>query len=242
MVQLLSDMERAARRDALLGGFDQRAPQRRRALAACFGDEKAAGVSESARRRFEALIDEIAYVGRERDPLGQALIACYEVLPYGLELRERGHPLEEIGTFIYDAFEVPTAPQTRSSWPQSLLAPLQRRRQQARMRKRARVSQARAHPNEFIFEVVDVRGSEFDRGFNITQCAICTAFSKHDALEMVPYLCAVDDKMSDAQSDGLRRTGTRALGAHHCDFRFKQGGEPLRLVDQYDLATRQRKS
>ncbi len=233
-------MERAARRDALLGGFDSRHAQRRSALTARLGDEKAAEVCEAARRRFEALIDEIPYSGQERDPLGQALIACYEVLPYGLELREWGHPLEEIGGFIYDAFEAPPAP--RSSWSQRLLAPLQRRRQSALMRKRARESQDRAHPDEFIFQMVDVRGSEFDRGFNITQCAICTAFSKHDALDMVPYLCAIDDKLSDAQGSGLRRTGTRALGAHHCDFRFKQGGEPLRLVDQYDLATRQRKS
>ncbi|MCP4006587.1 MAG: L-2-amino-thiazoline-4-carboxylic acid hydrolase [bacterium] len=39
--------------------------------------------------------------------------------------------------------------------------------------------------------------------------------------------------MSDAGGQGLRRTGTLALGSNECDFRYKSGGEPLRLAAQY---------
>ena len=50
---------------------------------------------------------------------------------------------------------------------------------------------------------------------------------------MVPYMCSFDDVVSDAGDQGLRRTGTIALGASHCDFRFRQGGKPRRLAEQY---------
>ncbi len=52
-------------------------------------------------------------------------------------------------------------------------------------------------------------------------------------MAFTPYMCATDDLVSDQLDQGLRRTGTIALGAHRCDFRYKAGGEPLRLAEQY---------
>ena len=101
----------------------------------------------------------------------------------------------------------------------------------------ARESQRGAAANEFVFDVVD-GDSETDWGINILSCAVCHAFAKHDAMALVPYMCATDDKMSDAAGHGLRRTGTIALGADCCDFRFKSGGEPTRLAEQYPDAIR----
>ena len=66
-----------------------------------------------------------------------------------------------------------------------------------------------------------------DFGINVTECACCKACEKHGALEIVPFMCAIDDKMSAGLDLGLRRTGTRALGASRCDFRYKPGGKPL---------------
>ena len=63
-------------------------------------------------------------------------------------------------------------------------------------------------------------------------CPICELFSKHDVEEVVPYLCALDDKMSELMDMGLRRSGTRALGASCCDFRYQAGGEPHSLRSQ----------
>ncbi len=89
-----------------------------------------------------------------------------------------------------------------------------------------------AAANEFEFELLDADESG-ERGMNITSCAICHLFAKHDAMELVPYMCAFDDVMSAAGDQGLRRTGTIALGAKQCDFRFQQGGKPLPLAEQY---------
>ena len=84
-----------------------------------------------------------------------------------------------------------------------------------------------------MFEAFLGDGSGFDWGMNVKSCAICHTFSKYDAMDLVPYMCATDDLMSDFGQEGLRRTGTIALGSHQCDFRYKSGGEPLRVVEQY---------
>ncbi len=76
---------------------------------------------------------------------------------------------------------------------------------------------------------------ETDFGFDILECAVCKAFLKHGALDIVPYICALDDKVSDALGLGLRRSGTLALGADRCDFRYKLGGEPRPLRTQYPI-------
>jgi len=68
---------------------------------------------------------------------------------------------------------------------------------------------------------------------NVKSCAICFAYKKYDAMELVPYMCASDDVESDRDGQGLRRGGTIALGADHCDFRYKRGGKPQRLSEQY---------
>ena len=101
-----------------------------------------------------------------------------------------------------------------------------------RSRTDADASQAGAAPNEFVFETVEA-GQNTGRGMNIKSCAICHLFGQYDAMELVPYMCSFDDVVSDALGQGLRRTGTIALGAKHCDFRFQDGGEPLRLAGQY---------
>jgi hypothetical protein len=96
----------------------------------------------------------------------------------------------------------------------------------------AEASQSGAAPNEFVFELV-APDADTAGGTNITSCAICYLFGRHDAMELVPYMCAFDDVMSDAAGQGLRRTGTIALGAKQCDFRFQPDGEPLRIASQY---------
>jgi hypothetical protein len=57
-------------------------------------------------------------------------------------------------------------------------------------------------------------------------------------MEVVPYMCAVDDVMSDKGNQGLQRGGSLALGASKCDFRYKRGGQPQRLAEQYPLQIR----
>jgi len=52
-------------------------------------------------------------------------------------------------------------------------------------------------------------------------------------MELLPYMCSSDDAVSDAGGQRLVRKGTIALGPKQCDFRYKAGGKPLRLVEKY---------
>jgi len=226
--------EPTSREELLLTGFDARSGDRREALASHFGEPTATEVLDEARRAFRGLLEEIPYVGRESDAMAQSLIWCYEILPFCLALRGQGREVEEIGGFILDAVKLPPP---RPNRPAPNLEPIVEA-----MRTAALDSQQRAAPDEFVYEVVDGDGSDFDYGFNVTQCAVCTAFAKHDAVEFVPYMCALDDKTSAYRGSGLRRLGTHALGESQCDFRFKFGGQPLTLDSQYDLATGERRA
>ena len=182
-------------------------------------------VRADAAREFEAMVDDIPYGDRPEHPMAMPILACYGFLSFFKALRSRGHSAHEFGrailaepnpqSFGEDA-DVPR--------PEGGMAALQAA---------ALESQRSGAADEFVFELVEGDGAETDWGMNITSCAICHAFAKHDAMELVPYLCATDDSMSKLENQGLRRTGTIALGAHHCDFRYKAGGEPLTLASQY---------
>jgi hypothetical protein len=46
-------------------------------------------------------------------------------------------------------------------------------------------------------------------------------------------MCATDDLTSDAAGEGLRRTGTIALGARCCDFRFDSSRPGQHIAELY---------
>lgn len=89
-----------------------------------------------------------------------------------------------------------------------------------------------ASADEFIFEVID-GDRDTNYRMNVKSCAICKSCSKYGAMELVPYMCASDDLISDAFHRGLERSGTIALGANQCDFRFRRGGPGRALAAQY---------
>lgn len=94
------------------------------------------------------------------------------------------------------------------------------------------------HPGEFELEMVapeaNASGQDvFDWGYNIKSCAICYHFGRYDALDLVSYMCASDDIVSDKADQGLRRQGTIALGAGQCDFRYQKGAKPQRVAELF---------
>jgi L-2-amino-thiazoline-4-carboxylic acid hydrolase-like protein len=179
------------------------------------GDDDA--VLSGARRRFEEIEPTLAYRDEPGDPMALALFSCASCLALYLQVRERGVDAHQLGQAIHEEFAKLDLP------PDGL---------SKRMIAAAARSQESPRVGEFVFEVA---GSAGDNKWemNIRSCAICHLFSKFDAMDLVPYMCALDDLFSDAAGQGLRRTGTIALGATHCDFRYDADGEPLRLVDQF---------
>ena len=225
------DIGRRTRR--ILRAFDKRVTHYHRALEDRFDTRSREGIVAAARSKLEELAGEIPYAGQDRHPMAANIIGPYLFLCFALILRERGSTTEEIGAFVHASYTTPF------SWlPRWLLRRLRRPIFWMTFRRMAAVaeaSQRREDSDQFVLAVpTPPPGADF--ALEIRDCAVCKAFAKHGEQSVVPYVCATDDLISDDLGLGLRRTGTRAVGAERCDFVYEFDAKPLRLQDRYDLA------
>ncbi len=74
----------------------------------------------------------------------------------------------------------------------------------------------------FIANIITNKHETFGLGYgiDILECGICKLFSKHKYQKYSSILCEVDEITSSLAGLKLVRTGTIALGAKKCDFRF----------------------
>ncbi len=192
------------------------APWMRQGLPALATDPN--DVLRAGREAFAEMLDDLPYVDRPDHSLADAIFVCGSMLAVYQVLRGRGVDAHAWGRALHAIPSLPPGMEDQAPAEEFV--------------KDAIASQSEGAANEFVFEMLGPDETR-DAGMNIKSCAICHLFGKHDAMDLVPYMCAFDDVLSDKAGQGLRRTGTIALGADHCDFRFKQGGEPLRLVERY---------
>ena len=191
-------------------------------IASQFVDDPEAVVDEAA-DLFESMIPEMGYVDDPGHVMAMPIFWSSARLALYRVLAERGVGVHEFGAAALTNF---------AAFMEKMPAPPEDLEYSPGLAASAEASQRDARPGQFVYETFptdDVGGF----GINILSCGICHNFAKHDAMELVPYMCATDDVQSDRFGQGLRRTGTIALGAHHCDFRYKPGGESLRVTDQY---------
>ncbi len=209
---------------SFLDRYDQLELGVRDVLAQLVPDDELDAALRDAREAFATLEHEIPYADRPDHVMYWSSFSVFQSLAAWKAAARRGVDVHAFGRAVL------AAPLRVRQKPLPAEAP-------EAMVRDALASQEGAAPHEFVFEIVP-GGPEADWGMNILSCAVCHAFGKHDAMALVPYMCASDDKASDAGDQGLRRTGTIALGAECCDFRFKAHGEPLRLAAQYPDAIR----
>ena len=199
------------------------------ALASRLVGDAEASVDEAS-EIYERMIPEMAYVDEPNHPMASSVFICNGSLSLYLALKPRGISAHDFGSALLEAMASAPFPEPKPDGPADT-RPVKERF--ADFIKIANDSLTQALPGEFVYETVFSESGEYDWGMNVKSCAICSAFSKHDAMDLVPYMCATDDVVSDRGKQGLRRSGTIALGASHCDFRYKRGGEPLHLAPQY---------
>jgi hypothetical protein len=78
--------------------------------------------------------------------------------------------------------------------------------------------------NGFIATIITDKNKTYGFGYgvDILECGICKLFKKHNYQKYSSILCEVDEVTSALAGLKLIRTGTIALGAKKCDFRFKK--------------------
>jgi hypothetical protein len=207
----------------LLKDFDKMVARVKRVLISRYGQEQAKALIRESRREYEALIPQIPYIG-EKSPMLIFLLPTSRWLAVYRALQKRGATVEAAGRLIYEMSEaefkaIPGLVRRVIGylWFSPWLL--------GRIKKRAKESQERQYPGGYVLTYVEGDGQAFDYGIDYTECAGCKFLSAQDALELAPYVCAVDKVASEMLGWGLTRTMTIAEGFEKCDFRFKKGGE-----------------
>ncbi len=179
-------------------------------------------VVDEAAALYDRMVPDLAYLDAPDHPMADSLFKCAMTLAVYLALKDRGVDVHDFGATVVEMFAMVPAPPDQFGDDSALLA----------LKSAAEASQREPRKGEFVFEVLE-GVQDADVAMNVKSCGICHHFSKYGAIELVPYMCALDDVISDKLDHGLRRTGTIALGAQHCDFRFRRGGDPLRVADTH---------
>ncbi len=217
---------------AVLHGYFEQSREMLKLLAAEFVD-----TPEEALEAALSNLDEVArgmpYLDKPQNPVAYAMFICASVLSLYMHLRTQNVNVHDYGARYVKLSSMrpqPSAAEAAADGEDELDDEISETLGAA--------DAPKTHPGEFEIELLEGDGEEFDFGYNIKSCAICHVFSQHDAMELVPYMCAYDDVASDQGNLGLRRTGTIATGASHCDFRYKRGEDTQYLANLYPDAIR----
>lgn len=221
-----------AENEAYVRRFFEQARPNNEAIAARLTDDPGAILKE-AETIFEAMLPDMAYMDNPAAPMASSVFGCAVTLAAWQALQPRGVDVHDFGkAYLEDLAAMPQRP--RPTAPPGAEAEAQTPIQQVEAFIAAgEASKAGAGEGEFVFEAYFGDKETNERGMNIKSCAICHAFGNVGAMDLVPYMCASDDVVSDRDGQGLKRTGSIAVGADECDFVYRRGGEPQRLAKLY---------
>jgi hypothetical protein len=213
----------APQKSGFLKDFDRMAARVRRVLISRYGEEQAKSLIAESRREYEALIPQIPYIGA-KSPMLIFLLPTSRWLAVYRALQKRGTTVEDAGRLIYEMMEaetkaIPGPVRRLMGW--LWFSPLLLRR----VTKRAAESQKRQYPGGYVFTYIQGDGRDFDWGIDYFECSSCKLLKAQDAMDLAPYVCAVDKVTSELLGWGLTRTMSLAEGFEKCDFRFKKGGK-----------------
>jgi hypothetical protein len=199
-------------------------------LISRFGEEQANALIRESHQEYEALIPQIPYIG-DKNPLLIFLLPTSRYLAIYQVLQRQGRTVEDAGQLIYEMSEAEL--EAIPGLVRRVIGYLWFSRWfLGRLKRRAIESQERKYPGGYVFAYVEGNGQDFDYGVDYTECASCRFLSVQNALELAPYVCAVDEAASEMMGWGLSRTITLSEGGEKCDFRFKKGGETHVAIPQ----------
>ncbi|MCK9150415.1 L-2-amino-thiazoline-4-carboxylic acid hydrolase [Methanobacterium alcaliphilum] len=184
-----------------------------------FGGEFSSKALPEIEKEYKSLLEEIPYIGGEKNPLTITVTSTTPDLAIYLVLKRMGKYLQDIGELCYhrhwESFKKNRHEIMSMDDPRAI----------GFLKYLAAESEKREYPGNFVYEFVDGEGEDFDYGLDFKECAICKFFHSKGADEFVPYMCATDIAESEWGGLGLSRTTTLAEGNDKCDFRYKKGGK-----------------
>ena len=204
-----------------LRSFDAQSGGKRRVLEERYGADEAAALLAEARNYFEHLLPTLPNEGSFRYLMDGFFMAAIELLAYGKVLRNHGATPDEIGRFIDEVSVMPLErwPKLRAWIGRAFIGLMV-----WRLPNSAKAFIDDPETATFQFSVVDEPKASF--AMDVTDCGICRVAHREGMSDLMPFICALDDKQSDAMELRLERSGTIGTGATHCDFRYKKPVTP----------------
>lgn len=204
----------------LLRGHDRLMKFGRILLINEYGEPKTAEIFAHTRSQFEQLIPHIPYIGGSANPLTDTLVQMTSLLALYRVLKDQGKPVAEIGALVHQMAQ--TQIDSFPGLARRLIGRLYMSHfWRWRTQRKALETQKYQYPGNFVYEVVEGDGQNFEWGVNYLECGVVKFFHNQQADEFTPYMCVIDFLMFPAMGVQLHRQGTIANGCTHCDFRFK---------------------
>lgn len=192
--------------------------------AAEFGEEVADEIIANSPVQFEALLSEIPYIGGMKNLFTPILIASAGMLAISRVLKVRGRTAEEMFVVFHKAID-----KMYNRLPKFVMRLfghlfLSRYGGKRLFQRLAARSQECQYPADWVFQVVEGAGEDYDWGIEYAECAVIKFWEAQDAYDLMPYCNFGDIAMSKALGLGME-SATLGEGCEICVARFKFGRE-----------------
>jgi hypothetical protein len=208
-------------RDRFLADFDKTNSGALQYLTRTYDAALARDVTESARGLFAGLLPGLPPTGGDANWVTKFLPISGWYLAYCRAMRPLGLGPGDAGRMIYDLettdFQQNAERYAAAGQAMFTSGALQKTREWAQW------TQQRDYPANWVAEFVPGDGATFDFGYDYTRCGLFEYLKAQGEPELAAYVCLTDFPRSRAEDSGLVRSGTLAMGASRCDFRYRQG-------------------
>jgi L-2-amino-thiazoline-4-carboxylic acid hydrolase len=214
-----------SQRRALMEGFDSIFADAESLLSPPCEVEDAHEVLLQTRPEFEVLIPLLPYIGGPDNPLTDHLVMSARFLAFFRVMRRFGHSPQQTYFALYRVVEQwLTTGRAKSSQlaDDYRFSPLYLEH----LRQHAGQSQRREYTGDWVYEVVEADGVEFDYGVDYVECGLCKFFRDQGESQLVPFMCALDYPLARACGFDLKRSMALGSGQSRCDFRLRRQRSP----------------
>lgn len=221
-----------SQKSRILKNFDKQLDTFKKILIPKLGAPKANLILIEMKEEYKTLLPEIIALKMQRNFLLREIKNISIALALVKVLKRYEYSKREIASFIFDLHKeyyqgamkkklnfIRFIFNILSNFPFNKLYKIVIKRYETLMQNREGTS-------NFIFKYIEGDGKTFDYGIDILSCPIYEMWQKHDAIDILPYVCLFDFFKSAMSNTGLVRTMTLSEGKSKCDNRFRIGKKP----------------
>lgn len=217
-----------ANMERLLKDFRETNEMAEKYMVEKYGEAIAKEVAKKAPEIFERLLPDMPDIGGKRNLLIDNFVIAAHYVAFYRPMKNLGLTAVDLGRMMYDLDEMYI-----SSYQPSSSGSGSDSQENSGQRSYESITKAwkdwadwtleRKYPENFVAVFRQGNGSDFDFGFDISECAFCKYLHAHAMDELAPYPCLYDFIASRAFGTGLVRNKTISMGDDICEFRYKHG-------------------